>query len=89
MAGPHACLHAIVQAEQLLVLRQKLDTTQEVLQREQHRVQLLEAELLHLRSAQSACLQRRSGAESSANEVTQICKLRLIQSLAHSHTCLI
>ena len=74
MTGPHADFHAIVQAEQLLVLRQKLDKTQEVLQREQHRVQLPEAELHHLRSAQSACLHRRSVASSSATEVSQVCE---------------
>ena len=61
-----------MQAEQLLVLRQKLDKTQEVLQREQHRVQLLEAELLHLRSTQSACLYRRSSAYASVSEVRHI-----------------
>lgn len=62
----------IMQAEQLLALRQKLDNTQEVLQREQHRVQLLEAELLHLRSTQSACLYRKSSAYGSVSEVRHI-----------------
>ena len=50
-------------------MRQKLDLTQEVLQREQHRVQLLEAELQHLRSVQSACLHRRSAVDSTLSEV--------------------
>ena len=61
-----------MQAEQLRALRQSLDDTQEVLQREQHRVQLLEAELLHLRSAQSAYLYRRSGDHASVSEVRPI-----------------
>lgn len=58
-----------MQAEKLLALRQKLDKTQESLQREQHRVQLLEAELQHLRCSQSACLSRRMGVDSPQSEV--------------------
>ena len=62
-------------------MRQKLDATQEVLQREQHRVQLLEAELQHLRSVQSACLHRKSAVESTLSEVrptlsSQNCRLQ-------------
>ena len=61
--------HTTMQAEQLRTLRQNVDKTQELLQREQHRVQLLEEELLHLRSSQSACQYRRSGAHASVSEV--------------------
>ena len=60
-----------MQAEKLLALRQKLEKTQEMLQREQHRVQLLEAELLHLRCAQSACLYRKPGGEAILGKVRQ------------------
>ena len=60
-----------MQAEKLLTLRQKLEKTQEMLQREQDRVQLLEAELLHLRCAQSACLYRKPGGEAILGEVRQ------------------
>ena len=76
------------QAEQLLLLRQRLDETQEVLQREQHRVQLLEAELLHLRSAQSACLYRRSGAYASASEVRHTWKPCLTMAYSESNELL-
>ena len=58
-----------LQVEEMLAMRQKLDKTQEMLQREQHRVQLLEAELQHLRSMQSACLHRRSAVGSTLSEV--------------------
>ena len=53
----------------MLAVRQALNKTQEILQREQHRVQLLEAELVHLRSAQSACLYRRPAIQSTQSEV--------------------
>lgn len=82
MAGLCVKSHTTMQAEQLQVMRQRLDETQEVLQREQHRVQLLETELLHLRSAQSACLYRRSGAYASVSEVRHICKPLLTMGYA-------
>jgi hypothetical protein len=47
-----------LQADELRVLQEELHATQEMLKREEHRVQLLEAELLRLRCSQSACLQR-------------------------------
>lgn len=59
------------QADELHALRQELDSTQEALQRESHRVQLLEAELLRLRCSQSVCLSRRSGGTATASTVTR------------------